>query len=170
MSTRLAVALLAALCAGTAIACSCGRTTAGQVFDESTQVLLVRIVSVENVRAREPLTKGVHYVVGINYGVRAKFELLESFKGDATAVEALATGHGGGDCGVDLAPGTTYLVSVRENRVVASCGIVREVDPTSCAWPALRAALQARGADGATPLAMPGHDELRDGGVDCQGS
>ena len=167
MSARLAVALLAVLLASDAIACSCGRTTPGQVFDEATQVLLVRILATENVRAREPLAKGVHFVVGVNYGVRARFELLESFKGDASAVAALATGHGGGDCGVDLAPGTTWLVSVRENRVVAACGIARQVDPTSCAWPALRNALRARAEDGTTAIAMLDHDALREGSVAC---
>jgi len=150
-----------------ALACSCANTTPEQVFDESQQAALVRIVAVEDVGAKAVRAAGDAYEPGRNYGVRATFVLLESFKGDSATLEALGTGYGGGDCGVNLAPGHAYLVNVRANGVVGACGIVREVNPTNCRWPALRDALHARARDGRTALHLPGYEELREGGVDC---
>lgn len=159
MSARTWLALAALAFAPSALACSCGNTTPERVFDESTQVIFAKIVGVEDVGAKSVPTGA--FEPGHNYGIRATFELLDTFKGDAQALDALGTGYGGGDCGVSLVPGRSYLLNVRAHGTVGSCGIVREVDPTNCRWPALRDALLARGRDGATTLDLPPADDLK---------
>lgn len=160
------LACLFALAAPAAQACSCGNTTPERVFDESLQVIAAEIVSVEDVGTNAPADSS-GFRPGRNYGYRATFRLVESFKGDATQLDALGTGYGGGDCGLSLEPGHTYLFNVRANGVVGSCGIVREIGAGNCAWPAAAGTLRARGRDGTTKLAIPAGDALLAAG-DCQ--
>lgn len=166
MNARI-VACLLALAAPAAHACSCGNTTPERIFDESTQVFLAEIVAVQDVGANGAGDATTRHEAGRNYGYRATFRLLDSIKGDAAALDALGTGYGGGDCGVDFVAGHRYLVNVRSAGVASSCGIVREVEPTNCAWPALRDALHARAKDGTTPVPVPNRGELLEKG-DCR--
>ena len=166
MNARVAACLLA-LAAPAAHACSCGNTTPERVFDESLQVIAAEIVAVEDVGAKAERAPADGFHPGRNYGLRATFRLVESFKGDATQLEALGTGYVGGDCGLSLEPGHTYLFNVRANGVVGACGIVREIGAGNCAWPATAETLRARSRDGATKLAIPTSDVLFAAG-DCR--
>ncbi len=141
-----------------AAACSCVNSTAEQRFDQAQHVFVARIRSVEDI-ASAPM-----YVLarkrgedwdpepGRDYGLRARFVVEKRIKGDARLVDSLVTGYGGGDCGVDLRPGRTYVIATGHEGGVGICDFTRAFEVRGCDDVEMLASLVARASDGVTPL------------------
>lgn len=106
-------ACLAGLLPGIAEACTCPASTEFW-WQEATRVALVRIESVgwqtEDGFSRATCSTGPRCVSK----QVARFTPIESFKGSLHAVPTLASGYGGGDCGIPLVAGAYYVVFLRQ--------------------------------------------------------
>ncbi|HZX78765.1 hypothetical protein [Lysobacter sp.] len=107
-------ACLAGLLPGIAAACTCPASTE-YWWQEATRVALVRIESV-GWRTEDGFSRAT-----CSIGPRcvskqvARFTQIESFKGSLNAVPTLASGYGGGDCGIPLVAGAYYVVFLRKD-------------------------------------------------------
>jgi hypothetical protein len=68
-------------------------------FSRATYVFVGRVISAQEIRRNLPLRSGV---IGT-------FELIESIKGNPETLAVVESGYGGGDCGVPLLVGSTYI-------------------------------------------------------------
>lgn len=93
-------------------ACSCVRgVSLTEQLDSSKFVALVRVGSVHlNPAFKESATSDWDQPP-----LLAEFEVLESFKGEPDTIKHLASGLGGGDCGLPLIPGSDFLVAGMPN-------------------------------------------------------
>lgn len=107
-------ACLAGLLPGVVKACTCPASTE-YWWQEATRVALVRIESVgwqtEDGFSRATCSTGPQCIPK----QVARFTPIESFKGSLNALSTLASGYGGGDCGVPLVAGAYYVVFLRKD-------------------------------------------------------
>ena len=62
------------------------------------------------------------------YRVEGLFQVEKSFKGEAAKIEAFSTGLGGGDCGVEIAVGQSYLIFMDQGKSrIGICSGSRQV-------------------------------------------
>lgn len=90
-----------------ASACSCVNRTLAEQLDSSEFVALVRVGSVH----LNPAFMESRAFYWDNPPLLAEFEVLESYKGEPDGIKHLASGVGGGDCGLPLVPGSDFLVA-----------------------------------------------------------
>lgn len=96
---RIGIVCAWALAAATAEACSCGDVPLQVHFRYSSAVFAAKVLAVNESRER-----------GYS-GILASVEVSEAWKGVRNGERVIiATGHGGGDCGVQFSPDSTYLV------------------------------------------------------------
>jgi hypothetical protein len=110
MQKPLFTLLASCLVVPAALACTCPPGT-DFWWEQSTNVLLVRIDSVtsnyEQATSRKPCSASERMCTQKQV---AKFTLVETFKGSGGKVNSLASGYGGGDCGIPVIAGTFYVV------------------------------------------------------------
>jgi hypothetical protein len=149
----LLVLSLATLVAPVANACSCVRSTLDERFDQREIVFLAYIRDVSDLAALNArLSDEDDIEPGVNYGLRLKFEVIETFKGDPSLVPALFTNYGGGDCGAPAMPGSVLLVGTGTDGHVSICGLAMKLAFRSCKDVHFLERLRQRGRDGITPI------------------
>ena len=98
-------------------ACSCPQESIEQAFDEAP---IVFVAHVTEVRFQAMPSSGD--ISPEDFAPqRAKFSVVEKFKGDPAQVKELKAGYGGGDCGVPLVVGFDYMVLVDSNGYINYC-------------------------------------------------
>jgi hypothetical protein len=91
--------------ASAAQACSFRRGTLEQKIDSAQIIFIARITEVAEVPNAPQDAPSFE-----NPPVRARFQILDTIKGDPTKIEFLRSGYGGGDCGIPFVVGRRYLV------------------------------------------------------------
>ena len=154
---RILAILVTILIGNAGFACSCPVVAFETLVDQSDSILIVRIVSVEDALAGSGRSIWARYKddpplysEGSNYGLRAEFTVLRTLKQTGALPSMLRTGYGGGDCGVDLTPGTNYLLLTDSSGSVTLCSGSRAVgfhDGINCRMQNYIAAIERRIAD-----------------------
>jgi hypothetical protein len=100
---RLAIALAFTMSmSGYAVACSCIKNVSlSQQFSEATYVFVGRIVSTQETKSHADDPR--------RSGVAAKFQLIETIKGNPSLLPNVHSGYGGGDCGIPMLVGASYV-------------------------------------------------------------
>ena len=121
-----------------AAACSCVKRSLQERLDDAEVVALVRIDATRT--SPDWVAQAANDFPSYEARpVLADLTLVETLKGDASGIETLATGFGGGDCGVNLIAGFDMLVSGTPQAGVLEvgfCGEYRILGPRSVLrWP-----------------------------------
>lgn len=154
---RIFIGVLLAACGTLAQACSCQIGSANASFDKADHVFVARITQLEDLA---PMTRWKFAQqdedrdpkVGVDYGLRMRFEVEATIKGDPQSLPQLVTGYGGGDCGVPVLPGGYLLVATDQRGEVRYCGLGRELRLSNCAEIEWLSRLRKRAVDGTTPV------------------
>lgn len=154
---RILIGLLLSACATLTQACSCAFGSADASFDRAEYVFVARITQIEDIA---PMSRWKYAqqdedwdpTVGIDYGLRMRFEVEATIKGDPQSLPHLVTGYGGGDCGVPVLPGGYLLVATDQRGEVRYCSLGRELRLLNCADIEWLDRLRKRVADGTTPV------------------
>jgi hypothetical protein len=94
--------------------------------------------------------------------LRARFEVIRPLKQAGMLPDALFTGYGDGDCGVQLEPGSNYLILTGADGGVGICSGSRKIgfqNGISCPMQAFLAAVERRVADGTSVLVWPSDED-----------
>ncbi len=162
---RMLLALAVWFAATPALACSCMAIAFESQIDEAETILVVRIVSVEDMAAAQHLPHrhpAEAYPPDGEHGLRAHFTVLRTLKQRSPLPETLRTGYGRGDCGFELLPGHNYLILTSARGGVSSCSGSRETgfhDGVSCRMQAQLAAIERRIADRSSEIPLPDDNE-----------
>jgi len=110
-----------------ALACTCPPGT-DFWWQQSSSVVLVRIDSVtsgyEQAMSRKPCVSSERMCVQKQI---ARFTLVEAFKGSGHGLTSLASGYGGGDCGIPVVAGAFYVVFLQRGE--SQIGICNAAGP-----------------------------------------
>ena len=121
------------VCASAADACSCANVALTEQLDRAEVVALVRVRSLH----LNPAWVDEFDKEFADFEVKplhAEFEVVSVYKGSLDGVTRLATGYGGGDCGLSLLPGIDVLVAAtpHDGRLdVELCSASRVFGPRS---------------------------------------
>ncbi|HWT16820.1 MAG TPA: hypothetical protein VN581_13665 [Patescibacteria group bacterium] len=153
---RIWIGLLLAACGTLAQACSCTIGSADASFDRAEHVFVARITQIEDIASMSrwkfaQQDEDWDPEVGVDYGLRMRFEVETTIKGDPRSLPHLVTGYGGGDCGVPVLPGGYLLVATDPRGEVRYCSLGRELRLLNCADIEWLDRLRKRAADGTTP-------------------
>jgi hypothetical protein len=125
LRSLLSLVLAAALFGGhAAFACSFRSSTLEQKVD-SAEIIFIGCISEVAEIPNSP--EGADRFE--NPPVRARFQVLDSIKGDPTKVQFLRSGYGGGDCGIPFVVGRRYLVYTSQGGQVFLPGGSGDVTP-----------------------------------------
>lgn len=141
--------LLMAVLAPRALACTCaGVMTPQEKIDYAQVIFAGRVVAIENPgqAALDKLPDAERQAAwekavdishqegwGPTWGRKVTFEVSNVFKGTQSRLIELWTGQGGGDCGIDVAEGVTYLVFAHWSRAGRiSAGMCTGTLPLAC--------------------------------------
>ena len=123
----------AAMATSGVFACSCVPRTVEEKFANASTVFVGRILSAQEIRGEQPRLSAV---VGT-------FRVSETLKGNPERLSVVETGYGGGDCGVQLLVGETYVffadAAGRVNICTGTAGYTAGYEPDDAALEKLRA-------------------------------
>ena len=103
--------LLAGLGTSVALACSCVPRTVEENFNNAATIFVGRILSAQEIRGDESELSAV----------AGTFRIIETIKGNPERLAVVETGFGGGDCGVPLLVGQSYVFFADPNGRINIC-------------------------------------------------